>query len=99
MNFTVIERMTVSEGFKQTVIRLKICVFKGSLKFYGFSERRGKVEQEEIIETNESLVSPPQYWHKVELLDKGTQFKVEFYAQRDSDIAKQHLSERDSNTF
>ncbi|MBB1272870.1 DUF1971 domain-containing protein [Psychromonas sp. SR45-3] len=72
----------------------KICVTSGHLKFYGFSERRGLIEQEIIIPAGESAISPPEYWHKVEFLSDDTAFEVKFYAQKDSDIVKQNLSER-----
>jgi tellurite resistance-related uncharacterized protein len=58
----------------------KICVCYGSLKFYGFSERRGLIEKEVIVAENECVISPPEYWHKVEFLTDDTEFKVEFYA-------------------
>jgi len=72
----------------------KICVLSGELKFYGFTDRRGEVEQEITIKAGEHAVSPPEYWHKVEFLTEGTQFKVDFYAQQDSDIVAQNRSER-----
>jgi len=72
----------------------KICVSSGSLKFYGFSERRGAIEKEVVINVGEFAISPPEYWHKVEFLTDDTEFKVHFYAQKDSDIVQQNLSER-----
>ncbi|WP_144210544.1 DUF1971 domain-containing protein [Shewanella donghaensis] len=72
----------------------KIGVTKGQLKFYGFTSRRGEVEQEVIIEAGDSGISPPEYWHKVAFLTDDTEFHVDFYAQKDSDIVKQNLSER-----
>ncbi|SFC45946.1 DUF1971 domain-containing protein [Pseudoalteromonas denitrificans] len=72
----------------------KICVLAGTLKFYGFTDRRGEVEKEIVIHANESAISPPQYWHKVALLTEDTQFRVDFYAQQDSEIVKENMSER-----
>ncbi|WP_445177075.1 DUF1971 domain-containing protein [Psychromonas algarum] len=72
----------------------KICVTSGSLKFFGFRERRGEIEKEVIINAGETGISPPEYWHKVEFLTDDTEFKVQFYAQKDSEIVKQNLSER-----
>lgn len=72
----------------------KIVVLQGQVKFYGFKTRRGEIEIERQINAGEFAVSAPQYWHKVELLTKDTQFRVEFYAQRDSETVKQQLSER-----
>lgn len=70
----------------------KIKVLRGSLTFYGFSQRRGEIEQEVTLLAGDSAISPPQYWHKVALLTQETQFKVDFYAQQDSDIVKQTVS-------
>ncbi len=72
----------------------KIIVTKGQLKFYGFAERRGDIEQEIIINAEQSAISPPEYWHKVEFLTDDTEFHVDFYAQKDSEIVKKNLSER-----
>ena len=73
----------------------KISVLTGSLKFYGLKEHRGEAEKEIVINEGESAVSPPQYWHKVELLTNDTTFKIDFYAQKDSEIVSQNQSERD----
>ncbi len=74
----------------------KICVIKGQLKFYGFTDRRGEIEQEIIIEAHHTAISAPEYWHKVEFLNDETEFYVDFYAQKESDIVKQNLSERNN---
>jgi tellurite resistance-related uncharacterized protein len=72
----------------------KICVTAGTLKFFGFKERRGDIEQEISIEAGDFAVSPPEYWHKVEFLTDNTAFRVDFYADKDSEITKENLSER-----
>ncbi|WP_299801846.1 DUF1971 domain-containing protein [uncultured Shewanella sp.] len=73
----------------------QIHVLSGELKFYGFKDRRGDVEQEVVIKAGETGISPPQYWHKVEFLTNDTQFRVDFWAQKDSEIVAKNLSERD----
>ncbi|MCL1138742.1 DUF1971 domain-containing protein [Shewanella pneumatophori] len=73
----------------------QIHVLNGELKFYGFTDRRGEIEQELIIKGGEVAVSPPQYWHKVEFLTQDTRFRVDFWAHKDSEIVAQNLSERD----
>ena len=75
----------------------KIIVISGSLKFYGFSGRRGEVEQEIIINKEEFAVSPPEYWHKVEFMSEDTKFRVDFYAHKDSDIVAENRSERNDH--
>lgn len=72
----------------------KINVINGSLKFYGFAERRGAIEKEIVIGQDESAISPPEYWHKVEFMSDDTSFRVDFYAQQDSDIVAENRSER-----
>ncbi|PKH05911.1 DUF1971 domain-containing protein [Moritella sp. Urea-trap-13] len=72
----------------------QINVLSGELKFYGFTERRGAIEQEIVIKQGEIAVSPPEYWHKVEFMTDDTSFRVDFYAQQDSDIVAENRSER-----
>lgn len=93
-NRDTVPKMLVHEHNTREGVYGKISVVAGALKFYGFTQRRGDVEQEVVIEANNSLISPPQYWHKVELLTPETQFQVHFYADVDSDIVKQQLNER-----
>lgn len=94
MNVTNIPKMFLFEHNTKAGVYGKICVAQGELKFSGFKARRGEVEQEVIIKAGEIAISPPEYWHKVEFMIEGTEFKVEFYAQKDSEIVKQNLSER-----
>lgn len=75
----------------------KICVSQGQLKFYGFHDQRGDIEQEIIINAGETAISPPQYWHKVEFLTEDTKFQVRFYAQENSQIVRENLNERPSD--
>jgi tellurite resistance-related uncharacterized protein len=72
----------------------KICVISGALKFYGFTQRKGEIEHEISIKAGDFAVSPPEYWHKVEFLTEETNFRVDFYADINSEIVKRSLSER-----
>lgn len=72
----------------------EIVVLTGKLKFYGLKEHKGEVEKELIIKSGETAISPPQYWHRVEFLTHDTTFKINFYADKDSDTARQSLWER-----
>lgn len=89
-----IPKMFLFEHNTKAGVYGKIKVLTGTLKFTGFKVRRGEVEKECLIEAGEYLISPPEYWHKVEFIAEGTQFYVEFYAQKDSEIVRQNLSER-----
>ncbi|EDQ01122.1 DUF1971 domain-containing protein [Shewanella benthica] len=73
----------------------QINVISGELKFYGFTERRGEIEQTLVIPAGGIAVSPPKYWHKVEFLTDDTSFRVKFFAQKESSIVKENQSERD----
>lgn len=94
MNKDNIPKMFLFEHNTKAGVYGKICVITGTLKFYGFSQRRGDVEQEIVIKAGDFAISPPEYWHKVELLSDDTSFQVEFFAQQNSEIVKQNLSER-----
>ncbi|PST93848.1 cytoplasmic protein [Photobacterium sp. NCIMB 13483] len=72
----------------------KICVLQGQLKFYGFKDQRGDIEQEIVVNAGDMAISPPQYLHKVEFLTEDTQFQVRFYAQQNSQIVRDNLNER-----
>lgn len=76
----------------------RISVLSGAIKFYGFTQRRGQIEQEITLLAGQAAVSPPQYWHKVEFLTDDSQFKVDFYADAESEIVKQNLNERNNDT-
>ncbi|GEA52697.1 hypothetical protein VIN01S_35010 [Vibrio inusitatus NBRC 102082] len=89
-----IPKMFLFEHNTKAGVYGKINVLTGTLKFTGFTERRGDVENETLINAGECLISPPEYWHKVEFMTDDTQFFVEFYAQKDSEIVIKNLSER-----
>ena len=89
-----IPKMFLFEHNTKAGVYGRIVVNVGKLKFYGFEGRRGKVEKEIIIESGGIAISPPEYWHKVEFLTDDTEFRVEFYAHRDSEIVAKNLSER-----
>lgn len=72
----------------------QIQVLTGSLKFHGYTGSRGELDKEVIIRAGETAISHPEYWHKVELLTEDTQFRLHFYAHKDSAIVAQQQSER-----
>lgn len=94
MNKDNIPKLFLFEHNTKAGVYGKICVAVGELKFSGFKNRRGEVEQEITIKAGDFGISPPEYWHKVELMTEDTAFKVEFYAQQDSEIVQKNLSER-----
>ena len=67
----------------------QICVMQGMVTFYGFADEAATVpEQTIIIEAGQFAVSPPQYWHRVELSDDA-QFNINFWT--DGDMANKSL--------
>lgn len=91
---TSVPKMFLHQHNTRVGVYGKIMVISGTLKFYGFTQRRGDVEQEILIDTGDFAISPPEYWHKVEFLTDETSFRVDFYAEQDSDIVKENMSER-----
>lgn len=58
----------------------QICVMQGTVTFYGFAnEAATEPEQVIVIEEGCFAISPPQYWHRVELSDDA-QFNINFWA-------------------
>ena len=72
----------------------QIQVLAGQLTFYGFTDRRGELDKQIVINAGKTAISPPEYWHKVELMTDDTEFRIHFYAQKDSEIVAQQQSER-----
>lgn len=63
----------------------QICVMQGTVTFYGFAnEQATEPEQKITIQAGQFAVSPPQYWHRVELSDDA-QFNINFWADPDTD--------------
>lgn len=62
----------------------QICVMQGTVTFYGFAnEADTTAEKTVVIQAGEFAVSPPQYWHRVELSDDA-QFNINFWAEPDT---------------
>lgn len=93
MNKDNIPKLFLFEHNTKAGVYGKICVVTGELKFSGFKTRRGDVEQEITIKAGDFAISPPEYWHKVELITEDTEFEVKFYAQKDSEIVQKNLSD------
>ena len=59
----------------------QICVMQGEVTFYGFADEAATVpEQTIVIKAGQFAVSPPQYWHRVELSDDA-QFNINFWTE------------------
>lgn len=59
----------------------RISVMHGAVRYYGFAgEKEAKHEMETTILAGQFGISPPQYWHRIELLSDDTYFNIEFFA-------------------
>lgn len=59
----------------------RLSVMRGAVKYYGFaSEKEAQQEMEVTIMAGQFGISPPQYWHRIELLSDETCFNIEFFA-------------------
>ncbi len=62
----------------------QICVMQGTVTFYGFANEAATApEKTVVIHAGQFAVSPPQYWHRVELSDDA-QFNINFWAEADT---------------
>lgn len=63
----------------------QICVMQGTVTFYGFAnEAATEPEKKIVIQAGQFAVSPPEYWHRVELSDDA-QFNINFWTDGDTD--------------
>ncbi len=59
----------------------RLSVMNGAVKFFGFaSEQATEPEMEVVIKAGQFGVTPPQYWHRIELLSDDTWFNLDFFA-------------------
>lgn len=59
----------------------RLCVMQGAVKYYGFASENDRTpEVEVVIEAGHFGISPPQYWHHIELLSDDTCFNIDFFA-------------------
>ena len=59
----------------------RLSVMQGAVKYFGFaSEHDTTPEVEVVIEAGHFGISPPQYWHHIELLTDDTYFNIDFFA-------------------
>lgn len=75
----------------------QICVMKGTVTFYGFAnEEATEPEKVIVIKSGSFAVSPPQYWHRVELSDDA-QFNINFWSEVDTGSKAMFTSSRIHN--
>jgi tellurite resistance-related uncharacterized protein len=63
----------------------RLSVMQGAVKYLGFaSEHDTTPEREVVVEAGQFGISPPEYWHRVELLTDDTYFNLDFFADPDA---------------
>lgn len=63
----------------------RLSVMQGAVKYIGFrNEQDTTPEIEVVIEAGHFGISPPRYWHRIELLTDDTYFNIDFFAAPDS---------------
>ncbi|EOC1566310.1 DUF1971 domain-containing protein [Cronobacter dublinensis] len=62
----------------------RLSVMQGAVKYYGFADGDAKTpDMEVLIEAGQFGISPPQKWHRIELLTEDTYFNIDFFADPD----------------
>ncbi|WP_438012854.1 DUF1971 domain-containing protein [Psychrobacter raelei] len=66
----------------------QICVMQGTVTFFGFADEAAtEPEKKIVIQAGQFAVSPPQYWHRVELSDDA-QFNINFWSEKEHEGSK-----------
>ncbi|MGL5387383.1 MAG: DUF1971 domain-containing protein [Enterobacterales bacterium] len=66
----------------------RLSVMQGAVKYKGFNnEQATEAEMEVIISAGQFGVSPPEYWHCIELMTPDTYFNLDFFAAPDLEMA------------
>jgi tellurite resistance-related uncharacterized protein len=59
----------------------RLNVITGAICYYGFIDENSTTpEKKLIIQAGDFGISPPQYWHRVELLTDDTSFCIDFFS-------------------
>jgi len=65
----------------------RLSVMQGAVKYIGFRNEHDETpEIEVVIEAGHFGISPPQYWHRIELLTDDTYFNLDFFADPDEPL-------------
>ncbi|QIX94277.1 DUF1971 domain-containing protein [Cedecea sp. FDAARGOS_727] len=63
----------------------RLSVMKGAVKYFGFPDAEAtQPDMEIVIEAGTFGISPPQKWHRIELLTEDTYFNIDFFAAPDA---------------
>ncbi|MCA1923617.1 DUF1971 domain-containing protein [Buttiauxella noackiae] len=60
----------------------RLSVMRGAVKYFGFADAEATTpDLELVIEAGCFGISPPQKWHRIELLTDDTYFNIDFFAE------------------
>ncbi|HEY2452685.1 MAG TPA: DUF1971 domain-containing protein [Scandinavium sp.] len=60
----------------------RLSVMRGAVKYFGFPDAESTTPDVElVIEAGHFGISPPQKWHRIELLTDDTWFNIDFFAE------------------
>lgn len=72
----------------------RLSVMQGAVKYFGFPDAHTTVPDVElIIEAGHFGISPPQKWHRIELMTEDTYFNIDFFADPDIELAGSGLGQ------
>lgn len=62
----------------------RLSVMQGAVKYFAFPDATStEPDREQVIEAGTFGISPPQKWHRIELLTDDTYFTIDFFADPD----------------
>lgn len=62
----------------------RLSVMQGAVKYFAFPDATAtEPDREQVIEAGTFGISPPQTWHRIELLTDDTYFNIDFFADPD----------------
>lgn len=65
----------------------RLSVMRGAVKFMGFKSGHDDLPEMEVtISAGQFGVTPPEYWHRIELLTADTYFNLDFFAAPESEL-------------
>ncbi|WP_076407466.1 DUF1971 domain-containing protein [Shewanella sp. UCD-KL12] len=57
----------------------QVHVLHGELAFYGYCDNHTKTDKQVRVKQNETAISHPYYWHRIEPLTDDTEFEIHFF--------------------
>lgn len=65
----------------------RLSVMRGAVRYFGFSDGETTTpDLELVIEAGTFGISPPQNWHRIELLTDDTYFKIDFFGEPEAEL-------------